>query len=97
MLGKIHSKGISRYRLNHIYKLYNIIKIHRIILNSIFSLRSNGINHEDDLIELTEGQLEYMGIGVIERRKVLARTDSLRLVLLHIITCISIMTFVYGY
>ena len=74
-----------------------IIKIHRIIFNSIFSLRSNGINHEDDLIELTEGQLEYMGIGVIERRKVLARTDSLRLVLLHIITCISIMTFVYGY
>ena len=73
-----------------------IIK-HRIIFNSIFSLRSNGINHEDDLIELTEGQLEYMGIGVIERRKVLARTDSLRLVLLHIITCISIMTFVYGY
>lgn len=41
-------------------------------------LKSNGVNHEDDLVDLTEGQLEYMGIGVIERRKVLARTDSLR-------------------
>ena len=79
--------------------IYDILYIYKIEknVNLFLSLRSNGINHEDDLIELTEGQLEYMGIGVIERRKVLARTDSLRLVLLHIITCISIMTFVYGY
>ena len=41
-------------------------------------LRSNGVKGEDDLVDLTETQLEYMGIGVIERRKVLARTDSLR-------------------
>lgn len=41
-------------------------------------LKSNGVNHEEDLVELTESQMEFMGIGVIERRKVLARTDSLR-------------------
>jgi len=41
-------------------------------------LRANGIQHEDDLIDVTENQLTFMGISVVERRKVLARTDSLR-------------------
>ena len=57
--------------------MYILYRLYDKIIFSL-SLRSNGINHEDDLIDLTEGQLEYMGIGVIERRKVLARTDSLR-------------------
>ena len=41
-------------------------------------LRANGIHHEDDLIDVSENQLTFMGISVVERRKVLARTDSLR-------------------
>jgi len=41
-------------------------------------LRANGIHHEDDLIDISENQLTFMGISVVERRKVLARTDSLR-------------------
>jgi hypothetical protein len=41
-------------------------------------LRANGINHEDDLIDVSENQLTLFGIGVVERRKVLARSDSLR-------------------
>ena len=41
-------------------------------------LRANGVHHEDDLIDISESQLTFMGISVVERRKVLARTDSLR-------------------
>jgi len=41
-------------------------------------LRANGIQHEDDLLEISENQLFQMGVSVVERRKVLARTDSLR-------------------
>jgi hypothetical protein len=42
------------------------------------TLRANGIILEDDLAELTDTQLEVMGINMVERRKVLAQTDSIR-------------------
>lgn len=42
------------------------------------TLRSNGILHEDDLADLTDTQLQDMGLTMIERRKVLATSDSIR-------------------